>query len=38
VRYEFALNGGCFATPVIVRGRLVIRTTAELVAFDVVSQ
>lgn len=35
VRHEFAVNGGCFATPVVVRGRLLIRTTAELVAFDV---
>lgn len=35
VRHEFSLSGGCFATPVVVRGRLVIRTTAELVSFDV---
>ena len=35
VQHEFALTGGCFATPVVVRGRLVIRTTAELVAYDV---
>ena len=35
VRHAFSLEGGCFATPVVVRGRLIIRTTAELVAFDV---
>ena len=35
MRHEFSLSGGCFATPVVVRSRLVIRTTAELVAFDV---
>jgi hypothetical protein len=34
VRHEFAFTGGCFATPVVVRGRLVVRTTQELVAFD----
>jgi hypothetical protein len=38
VRHEFALTGGCFATPIVVRDRLIIRTTAELVAFSVGSQ
>lgn len=35
VRHTFALSGGCFATPVVSRGRLLIRTSEELVAFDV---
>ncbi|NBX29366.1 hypothetical protein EBR04_02765 [bacterium] len=35
VRHEFSLKGGCFATPVVARGRLLVRTTEELVAFDV---
>lgn len=35
VKHRFALPGGCFATPVVSRGRLLIRTTEELVAFDV---
>jgi outer membrane protein assembly factor BamB len=34
VRHEFSLSGGCFATPVVVRSRLLIRTTQELVAFN----
>jgi outer membrane protein assembly factor BamB len=35
VQHEFALTGGCFATPIVVRDRLIIRTTAELAAFEV---
>jgi len=35
VQHEFALTGGCFATPIVVRDRLLVRTTQELVAFDV---
>jgi hypothetical protein len=35
VQHEFALTGGCFATPVVVRDRRLVRTTQELVAFDV---
>ena len=35
VQYEFSLTGGCFATPVVVCDRLLVRTTQELVAFDV---
>jgi outer membrane protein assembly factor BamB len=38
VRHEFTLAGGCFATPIVVRDRLIIRTTAELVAFAVGSR
>jgi outer membrane protein assembly factor BamB len=38
VRHEFAVAGGCFATPIVVRGRLIIRTTAELVAFDIAAR
>jgi outer membrane protein assembly factor BamB len=35
VQHEFSLTGGCFATPVVVRDRLLVRTTQELLAFDV---
>ena len=35
VQHEFALSGGCFATPIVVRDRLLVRTTEEMVAFDV---
>jgi len=38
VRHDFSLTGGCFATPVVVRGRLLVRTTDELLAFDVGAQ
>jgi outer membrane protein assembly factor BamB len=34
VQHTFSLTGGCFATPVVVRDRLVVRTTEELVCFD----
>jgi outer membrane protein assembly factor BamB len=38
VNHEFSLSGGCFATPVVVRDRLLVRTTQELVAFDVTAR
>jgi len=34
VRHEFSLTGGCVATPVVFRSRILVRTTQELVAFD----
>jgi outer membrane protein assembly factor BamB len=33
-QHTFLLTGGCFATPVVVRDRLLFRTTEELVCFD----
>lgn len=38
MRHEFTLAGGCFATPIVAGSRLIIRTTAELVAFAVGSR